>query len=82
MAITFLENLKVDKSGKEKFSFPKCNNKVELSDMFVGVSDAVHKLRNKIRIFAKSNFRNLLITGETGTGKEVVSQCLHQIAHS
>jgi DNA-binding NtrC family response regulator len=44
--------------------------------MLVGRSAVMEKLREKIRKYAQSE-QPVIITGETGTGKEVVAQLLH-----
>jgi len=44
---------------------------------FVGTSPAVCELRRYIRQIAPSD-TNVLITGETGTGKELVAQLIHE----
>ncbi len=42
-----------------------------------GDSQVAHELRQRIALFARSN-STVLLEGETGTGKELVAQCLHQ----
>jgi two-component system nitrogen regulation response regulator GlnG len=46
----------------------------------MGPSDAVNRLTSNIRRVAPSNF-NVLIMGETGTGKELVATAIHQESH-
>ena len=55
---------------------PTC---VELSggDALIGSSPVMQALRTQIRRVAATNC-NVLITGETGTGKELVAQLIHQ----
>jgi len=42
----------------------------------VGKHESIEKIRNLVKMVADTGF-NVLITGETGTGKEVVSRLLH-----
>ncbi len=46
---------------------------------FVGQSDAFAKLKKTVRQLAQMNC-NVLIQGETGTGKELVAQGIHQLS--
>ena len=43
----------------------------------LGVSDAICHIRESIEILAKNDNVDILICGETGTGKEVVVNCIH-----
>lgn len=43
----------------------------------LGVSDAICRIREGIEILAKNDNVDILICGETGTGKEVVVNCIH-----
>jgi DNA-binding NtrC family response regulator len=46
-------------------------------EVLVGTTPAMHALRANLRRIAASDC-NVLITGETGTGKELVAQLIHQ----
>ncbi|RJR45818.1 MAG: sigma-54-dependent Fis family transcriptional regulator [Deltaproteobacteria bacterium] len=46
----------------------------------VGKSEAVQRLREQVRMVAPTN-ASVLITGENGTGKELVARALHAFSH-
>lgn len=48
-------------------------------DDIVGESKAIQDLRNQVRQAAKSN-STVIITGETGTGKELVAHAIHSLS--
>ncbi|MBI2503262.1 MAG: sigma-54-dependent Fis family transcriptional regulator [Candidatus Latescibacteria bacterium] len=50
--------------------------------LFVGLSPATRQVREQIRQAVESRCETILITGETGTGKEVVAHELHFLAHA
>jgi two-component system response regulator AtoC len=54
----------------------------EGSRNFVGTSSAAHKVREQIQRAVEADCETILITGETGTGKEVVSRAIHFQASS
>lgn len=47
---------------------------------FLGVSPAVQQIRRHIEILGKNSSVNVLIRGETGTGKEVAARLIHDIS--
>ncbi|MDZ7364026.1 MAG: sigma-54 dependent transcriptional regulator [candidate division KSB1 bacterium] len=61
-----LENLALREAVKKEFA----------ADAILGQSVAIQKVLNQIRNFAKSE-ANVLIYGETGTGKELVARAIH-----
>ena len=48
-------------------------------DDIIGESKAIQHLRNQVRQAAKSN-STVIITGETGTGKELVAHAIHSLS--
>lgn len=44
---------------------------------FIGCSKAMHKIRSMALLAAREKHVNVLITGENGTGKEIVAQIIH-----
>lgn len=49
-----------------------------MSTILVGVSPAIRKIRDTLNRIASNADLNVIITGETGVGKEVVARCLHE----
>ncbi len=47
---------------------------------FLGDTDAVHRIQEDIECAARSDAK-VLVTGETGVGKEVVARLIHQRSH-
>jgi DNA-binding NtrC family response regulator len=47
----------------------------------VGRSEAIRKAMELIRLVAQSRCNPILITGETGTGKELAARAIHSIRH-
>ena len=54
--------------------------RVTLEELLIGESEAMKKLEQQIRAAAPSNSR-VLITGENGSGKEIVARTLHRLSH-
>ncbi|PYQ60485.1 MAG: Fis family transcriptional regulator [Acidobacteria bacterium] len=53
---------------------------LSLDELLIGESDAMRALEQQIRSAAPSNSR-VLITGENGSGKEIVARTLHRWSH-
>ncbi len=51
-----------------------------IESVILGRSERMRRLREKIRAIAGTNV-DVLIVGETGTGKELVARCLHRYSH-
>ena len=58
----------------------KTKNNFYNLDSIVGISDAMKLLKEQIIIYSKSP-SNLMIYGETGTGKEIVAQAVYSLSH-
>lgn len=48
---------------------------------FIGVSKAKKELKEKVERMAKAHVSSILITGESGVGKEVVARNIHTMMH-
>lgn len=47
----------------------------------IGITDKLHKLKEKCEKFAKAGVPMVLITGESGTGKEIFARHIHRLMH-
>jgi len=54
----------------------RLNSGPDLQQRLLGNSEIMRQLRNNIAEFSQVDI-NILLIGETGTGKEVIAQCLH-----
>ncbi|MBF0397426.1 MAG: sigma-54-dependent Fis family transcriptional regulator [Desulfobacterales bacterium] len=52
-----------------------------ISDFIIGESKAIIELRENIKLAANSKVKNIIILGETGTGKEVAARALHNLSY-
>ncbi|GGC01728.1 Fis family transcriptional regulator [Marinobacterium zhoushanense] len=50
-----------------------------LAGKLIGISPAISRVRDEILLLGQLN-TNVIIYGETGTGKELVAQCLHEFS--
>lgn len=74
-AINHLRELKDLKTEVEHLK-EEVGRKYDFNKIFVGTSDAIKKVYALIEKASKTNI-NVSITGETGTGKEVVARAVH-----
>ncbi len=49
---------------------------LDKGQQMIGISPAMERLRREIDLVARSDF-SILITGETGVGKELVARAIH-----
>ncbi len=52
-----------------------------IEEKLIGESDEIRRIRYQVELAASPNCRSVLITGETGTGKEVIARAIHQLRH-
>ncbi len=52
----------------------------DVSEQLIGESQHTIRVRQQIELAVSANCQTVLITGETGTGKEVVARCIHDKA--
>lgn len=52
-----------------------------IGSILIGRSEIMKNVSKMISMVAKSENTNVLITGETGTGKEIVARSIHQSSH-
>lgn len=72
------ENLQKLRDSEIKYNFVTEELTRNISSSFIGHSKAVKNIINLISTVATSDITNVLITGETGTGKEVVARIIHE----
>ena len=63
---------------KNKYEIYKDN--IESDEEFIGNSSIANNLRKKIKHIASTNSR-VLITGDSGTGKNLVAKIIHNLSH-
>ena len=71
-------NVRQNQSLKERIEVltQEVENKYDFSNSIIGTSEPMQKLFNLLEKAVQSNI-NVSITGETGTGKEVVAKAIH-----
>lgn len=75
----------IDAKGKQSEKQQVARDTVKETDKheteIVGKSKAMEKIQLLIEKIAKTNDTSVLITGETGTGKEVIARHIHRLSH-
>src|ERR1700757_3345353 len=64
----------------ESVTLPKENDKRSMCDEIVGSSGALQKVLSLVSKVAPTD-ATVLVTGETGTGKELVARAMHRRSH-
>ncbi|TVT40318.1 GAF domain-containing protein [Hymenobacter setariae] len=72
-----IEKLKAQVEQERTYLIDEINTDRPAADGLIGVSPALQQVRQRIAQVAGTD-ATVLITGETGTGKEVVARALHQ----
>jgi formate hydrogenlyase transcriptional activator len=72
-----IEELKAQVEQERTYLIDEINTDRPAADGLIGVSPALQQVRQRIGQVASTD-ATVLITGETGTGKEVVARALHQ----
>ena len=65
---------------KERVKKLLTSQQVTTLDTILGESEAIKKIKHQIKEFAKYSSETLLITGESGSGKELVAKDLHNLS--
>ncbi len=63
----------------ENLRYRRCMQESELFQNLVGKSDAMHRIFDTVQMVAKTDL-NVLITGESGTGKDLVARAIHALS--
>ena len=66
---------KADEAQKKSHTAKKCTTSIS---SFIGQSPKIHEVKCAIEKYSLTN-SNVLITGETGTGKELVARLIHNL---
>lgn len=72
-----IENIKL----KKELEYLRKINSSLFEDDFLGVSKAKRELKEKVERIAGARVSSILITGESGVGKEVIARNIHQMMH-
>lgn len=68
------------KLAKQNLNIIKAAHNESPLDNIVGSSDNMKQLKRQIMVAAESEETRVLVTGETGTGKELVAEAIHRLS--
>lgn len=73
--------IKMLKSDLDKAHYKLKNQRLAKYSLnhFIGISEAILAIKKQARLAANSN-ASMIITGETGTGKELIAQAIHALS--
>ena len=78
--LIIMEDLRPVRQLEEQiFRIKLINEDTEPPGRLIGISSAMQSVYHRIRLAAQSDV-TILITGETGTGKELVAEALHELS--
>ena len=72
-----LENLLINTRMKNELEYLKKKQESGLGKQFIGESEPVQKLLNSARKMAEAGVPSILLTGKSGTGKEILAHNIH-----
>lgn len=78
--IPFLERIGDDRELEATTMQDSITNLSDINSIIVGKSRAIDEIRRMVELYAR-NDATVLLTGETGTGKDLVARTIHDMSH-